>query len=90
VNVLSARAGERAFMLNCKQVVKIVSSEDRLSWRKRFEVRFHLFMCRHCSKYAKQLELLKTGFRALLHARSWSIDQSKIKALEDKVVDKLK
>lgn len=75
-------------MLSCKEVVKIVSSEERPSWRRRLEIRFHLMMCHHCGKYVKHLELLKAGFKKLFHMKAENISQEKIHDLENRVIEK--
>lgn len=75
-------------MLSCKEVVKIVSSEERPSWRRRLEIRFHLMMCHHCGKYVKQLELMKSGFKKLLQSKHEKANQEKIRDLENKVIEK--
>lgn len=75
-------------MLSCKQVVKIVSSEERPTWRRRLEIRFHLMICHHCGKYAKQLELMKMAFKKMFHSKSENINQEKIRDLENRVIVK--
>lgn len=52
-------------MLNCKDTARLVSeSMDRkLPWRKRLEVRLHLFICDNCARYKKQLHILRRLFR---------------------------
>lgn len=77
-------------MLNCKEVVKVISSEERRSWRRKLEVRFHLFICSHCSRYAKQMEMLKSGFNNIMISKFKSISETKIKNLEDRVIEKIK
>jgi predicted anti-sigma-YlaC factor YlaD len=46
-------------MLNCKEITEIASDylDNNLDWRKRFSVRFHLFICEHCNRFVKHLEL---------------------------------
>lgn len=47
-------------------------------------------MCRHRSRYAKQLELLKLGFMKLLSSKSKAVDEKKQKDLENRVIEKVK
>ncbi len=53
------------WMLHCDKVSKFVSeSMDRdLSFIERMGVRFHLLMCRHCARFAKQLEHMRSAIR---------------------------
>lgn len=52
-------------MLSCKEVAHAVSIEDvtLVGWRQRLTVRFHLMMCRHCRRYADQIEALGDAAR---------------------------
>lgn len=78
-------------MLNCKQIVKIVSSEDKPNWRQRLEVRFHLLMCHHCRKYVKHLEFMKTGFKKLFRDNNLQqTDPEKLRSIENKILENLK
>lgn len=53
-------------MLNCKETAHAVSTEDVVpgGWRKRLAVKLHLMMCRHCRRYAQQIEALGEATRA--------------------------
>lgn len=79
-------------MLPCKDIVRILSSQDssadELSWMKRAELRMHLLMCKHCSRYASQLKMMKHGFKKLF-SRITQVDQGNIKRLEDDIIEKL-
>lgn len=77
-------------MLSCKDIVKIVSSEENSSWSKKIEVKMHLLMCRHCAKYAKQIDMIKKGFKkALSKSDIKNVDQ-KINEIENQVLEKIK
>jgi anti-sigma factor ChrR (cupin superfamily) len=53
--------------LTCKEVARTVSSEDidQIGWRNRLAVRFHLLMCRHCRRYAEQMQALGDAARSV-------------------------
>jgi len=53
------------WVLHCDKVSKFVSeSMDRdLSFTERMSVRVHLLMCRHCARFAKQLEHMRSVIR---------------------------
>jgi hypothetical protein len=53
------------WMFNCREVTKIVSNSlDRdLPLHQRMGVRFHLMMCKFCSRYRKQLLILRKAIR---------------------------
>ncbi|MFT5697961.1 MAG: hypothetical protein ACI8ZB_000815 [Desulforhopalus sp.] len=57
------------WMLHCDKVSKYVSeSMDRnLSFGQRLGVRFHLLMCSHCARFAKQLHLIRSLVRSEGH-----------------------
>ena len=53
-------------MPSCKQVAQLLSSDglDRASLSTRLTARFHLWMCKHCSRFRDQLRLLGSVARA--------------------------
>ena len=54
-------------MISCKAVADLLLS-DRLAtqrWWNRVEVRLHLAMCGICSRFARQIEQLRSGARHL-------------------------
>jgi hypothetical protein len=54
-------------MLKCREISHLVATDELATgtWLKRLEVRFHLLMCRHCSRYAAQLKKLGVAVRSL-------------------------
>ncbi len=52
-------------MLRCREISKLVS--DSMEWdlplRQRLQVRVHLMMCRFCSGFARQIQLLRRAAR---------------------------
>ncbi len=55
-------------MLSCKEVTRIVASDELAGagWRRRQGIRLHLFFCRHCRRYAAQLRAIGQSARKLL------------------------
>lgn len=48
-------------MIRCKEVATLLSTDQvacQTVWR-RAAIRLHLMMCRHCSRFARQLTFLK-------------------------------
>ena len=76
-------------MITCKGVAQLLASDqlDQLSFWKRLSVRFHLWMCRHCSEFASQVDGLTVGARKI----TASIDDEKTgdQSLEERVLGKL-
>ena len=54
-------------MISCKDVSTLLLSERLQSqkWSKRWEVRLHMAMCRHCSRLARQLRQLSAAAKGL-------------------------
>jgi len=52
-------------MLTCKEASQLVSEQlDRqLSRRERMALRFHLWLCRNCRRFTKQLGFLRSTLR---------------------------
>lgn len=47
-------------MMNCKQASQLISRglDESLSKRERFALKFHLFLCKYCSRFSQQLSAL--------------------------------
>lgn len=76
-------------MLSCKEIVKILNSEEKVTLFQRAELRMHLMMCKHCSAYSKHLQALRTGFKKLF-SKITRADPRAVKQLEDNVLEKFK
>lgn len=52
-------------MLTCRDATALVSEsmDHRLPTRRRWSLRFHLLMCRYCSRFARQLRFVQTAAR---------------------------
>ncbi len=59
-------------MLNCKQTSLLVSqSLDRpLTWRERWAVRVHLWICVYCRRFMQQLNFIRKQMRL------WQVEQA--------------
>jgi hypothetical protein len=54
-------------MYRCSEVVRLISSDEYLAsgiWKK-LQIRLHLAMCEHCSRYARQLRALAAAVRKM-------------------------
>ncbi len=53
------------WMYNCKEVTQMVSEslDRKLPLHQRMGIGFHLFMCRFCSRFRKQLLILRKAMR---------------------------
>ncbi len=54
-------------MTSCKDVTRKIASDEfrEAGWRGRLAVRLHLFLCRHCRRYAAQLRVIGAAAREL-------------------------
>ena len=45
-------------MLKCKEVSRTIASDELAAadWRRRLSFKLHLLMCRHCRRYAHQIQ----------------------------------
>lgn len=70
-------------MLSCKEVTELVSQsiERRLSLRERLQLRMHLFVCKACSQFKRQMEFLHAAAKAYAQrgisaARQWVLSNT--------------
>ena len=70
-------------MLNCKELARLLAADEfeDARWMKRFSVRFHLVMCRHCRRYAWQLEAIGKAARDVVGLRAQD-DPARLERLE--------
>ncbi|MGE0634534.1 MAG: zf-HC2 domain-containing protein [Pseudobdellovibrionaceae bacterium] len=76
-------------MLRCHEIVKILSSDEELSFLKRAELKMHLTMCVHCSKYARHLKILKESFTKFFKLTT-HVEKDQVTKLENQVIEKIK
>jgi len=72
-------------MISCKNVAKLLMSDQlqAQSWWRRMEVRFHLAVCRFCSRLARQIEQLRSATRRV------SEQEEADSSLEDRLIRRL-
>ena len=56
-------------MPSCREIARMVASDELTDagWVRRLSVRFHLLMCRHCTRYAAELRAIGASARNALH-----------------------
>lgn len=54
-------------MLSCKDASRLISQslDRRLTWRERFGLRVHLMICDVCSRFRKQVELIRAAVQRM-------------------------
>ncbi len=75
-------------MTSCKDVTRKIASDEfrEAGWRERLAVRFHLFMCRHCRRYAAQLRVIGAAARELCGPLAQ--DPSTLERLERQILER--
>ena len=74
-------------MLTCAQVTRLIASDEyvREGFLRRLGIRMHLAMCRHCSRYFRQLRYLAR----LLREIGTEVPSSEIQTVKDRIVERL-
>ena len=74
-------------MLNCKEVSRLVASDELASAGVilRLRARFHLLICRECRRYADQLRIIGTTARDMM--QSLVLDTAVLARLEKSILD---
>lgn len=77
-------------MLSCKQVARLLSTEElhRVSLSTRWGVRMHLWMCRHCSRFAAQLRMLGSAARTVYRPEAGKTETGG-ESLEERITRRL-
>lgn len=74
-------------MLSCSQVARSIASDEYLTEGlfHRLGIRVHLAMCRHCSRYFRQLRALRRLFRE----SGTDVPPSEVQPARDRIVEHL-
>lgn len=75
-------------MRSCKEVVRILASNEELSLMARVELFLHLKMCKHCAKFSKQLAIMKQNFSTLFKKKT-EVDQETLEVLKQDILKEL-
>ncbi len=78
-------------MIDCRTVAQLLSSEDfsKQGYLRRAEIRLHLWMCRHCSRFARQIEQIREAARAMKASLEAKAQGSEEDRLEDRILRRL-
>ncbi len=76
-------------MLRCKDVVYLASKQmdTKLSWAKRLQFRFHLWMFKNCAQYMRQIQFLR---RTTVKAGDTLFEGGKILHLSNKARQRIR
>ena len=76
-------------MLTCKEVAKAIAQDElgKGGWRHTWALRLHLLMCRHCRRYADQIQAIGPAVRRLL--REHGDDPKAVARLEAAILSDL-
>ena len=56
-------------MGNCRDVTRALAEDQGAKPNLPLSVRLHLFMCRHCSRYRQQLQMISSAANSALKAK---------------------
>lgn len=87
MNVSNQKVLRDPSVLNCKEVSRIVASDEleSLGMVKRLRTRFHLLICRQCRRYAEQLRII--GAAARKKVRNLIRDEESLARLEKSILE---
>jgi len=69
-------------MLTCKQASQVISQsyDCRLSWRERWDLRIHLFICDACVRFARQMRFIRQAMRRFSREQAEADEQVRLSA----------
>ncbi len=76
-------------MFTCREVTEICASDKELSGWPKVKLKMHLFICKACSNYAKQIALLKEALKHRAEKIAAEEDEH-IKRIEEITLKKIK
>ena len=75
-------------MLPCKEIARMIASDEQLPLMRRVELRLHLWICKYCSRYYRHIRILNEVYCKLLQ-REVEVDPKEVKRLQETVLAKL-
>lgn len=74
-------------MFSCAEVVRKVASDEAVSagFGEKMRLRMHLAMCRHCSKFVRQLQEIKQA----VQVAGTAVSDTEVAAARARIVDSL-
>jgi hypothetical protein len=76
-------------MWSCKEVIRVMSSDEEMGPVRRLGFRLHVMFCRSCKHYAVQLKMMADGFKKLIMQKTL-VEKEEITALENQVLMRIK
>ena len=76
-------------MLTCQEVARSIATDELATagWRQRLSIRFHLLMCQHCRRYARQIEAIGRATRRVLGSKP--LEPGSRERLRDSILDQI-
>mgnify|MGYP006865028487 CR=1 FL=1 len=76
------------WLFRCKDITELISQsmDEKLPLRVRLGIKFHLMMCDLCTRYKKQLDLIRSAIAKI----SRDLEKQPQKKLPDEVKENLK
>ncbi len=78
-----------SFIPSCQEVSSRLAFGEfkEASWKTKTFVRIHLFMCRDCHRFARQMRIISEGLRT-----SWkeNLTKERLNAVERRILSRLK
>jgi hypothetical protein len=75
-------------MLNCKQVSKVIASDDLVGagLGKRLSVWLHLLMCKYCRAYTRQMRAVGDATREKYAGRPTAEEAARLESMKEAVL----
>lgn len=58
--------GDQNIMMSCKDFVRKISSQEKVTPLKKLELKFHEVICKNCSVYKKQIDYISKKFKVYI------------------------
>lgn len=75
-------------MLSCREVVKILASDELLPFGKSLSLKLHLLVCRLCKMYSLQLQVINSSTKNVLKEAE-DVNPEVVEGIVQNVVEKL-
>lgn len=86
---MNSKSNDRKnFMMNCKEVMKKLSTKEELTFFQKMDLNIHILICRGCTRFKKQLQAINASVKDLISSEM-KFEEIKVKKMEENIISKI-
>ena len=78
----------RKKILTCEEISKLITNDEKLTLPTRMKINFHIFICKCCSDYRQQINIISKSARRIKSPTLTRNQISQISSNKDSIIQK--